>query len=129
MQITAQGTVEDFDEAGFQTNLGAYLGVPPADIRLKVSAASVSVEATITFADASAASSVVVEEMSLDDYEAARAEAKPAGALPKKRMSVDAKDLSIPVLQGKLRLALGQSAKLPKKKPELLALYMRHCDE
>jgi len=79
--------------------------------------------------ESAAASSVVVEEMSLDDYEAARAEAKPAGAPPKKRMSVDAKDLSIPVLQGKLRLALGQSAKLPKKKPELLALYMRHCDE
>ena len=59
MQLTVQGTVEDFDQAGFQASLGAYLGVPPADIRLSVSAASVSVVATITFADASAASSVV----------------------------------------------------------------------
>eukprot|EP00964_Phaeocystis_antarctica_P000159 scaffold90_cov42-Phaeocystis_antarctica.AAC.1 len=59
MQLTAQGTVEDFDQAGFQASLGAHLGVPPADIRLGVSAASVSVVATITFADASVASSVV----------------------------------------------------------------------
>eukprot|EP00964_Phaeocystis_antarctica_P044688 scaffold25688_cov46-Phaeocystis_antarctica.AAC.1 len=59
MQFTVQGTVEDFDQAGFQASLGAHLGVPPADIRLGVSAASVSVVVTITFADASVASSVV----------------------------------------------------------------------
>eukprot|EP00964_Phaeocystis_antarctica_P095687 scaffold62118_cov65-Phaeocystis_antarctica.AAC.1 len=59
MELTAQGTVEDFDQARFQASLGAHLGVPPADIRLRVSAASVSVVATITFVDASVASSVV----------------------------------------------------------------------
>ena len=59
MQLTAQGTVEDFDQARLQASLGAHLGVPPADIRLSVSAASVSVVATITFADASVASSVI----------------------------------------------------------------------
>ena len=59
MQLTAQGTVQDFDQAGFQASLGAYLGVSPADISLDVSAASVNVKATITFADASAASGVV----------------------------------------------------------------------
>ena len=59
MQFTVQGTVEDFDGAGFQESLGAYLGVPPADISLEVSAASVSVKATVTFTDASAASSVL----------------------------------------------------------------------
>ena len=59
MQLAAQGTVEDFDQAGFQASLGAYLRVSPADISLDVSAASVNVKATITFADASAASGVV----------------------------------------------------------------------
>ena len=59
MQLTVQGTVEDFDEASFQSSLGAHLKVSPADISLVVSAASVIVKATITFADASAAGSVV----------------------------------------------------------------------
>ena len=59
MQLVAQGTVEDFDQAGFQASLGAYLGVSPAGISLDVSAASVNVKVTITFADASAARSVV----------------------------------------------------------------------
>ena len=59
MQLAAQGTVEDFDQAGFQASLGAYLRVSPADISLDVSAASVNVKVTITFADTSAARSVV----------------------------------------------------------------------
>ena len=59
MQLTVQGTVEDFDQARFQASLGAYFKVSPADISLDVSAASVNVKATITFADASAAGSVV----------------------------------------------------------------------
>merc|ERR1740117_2323976 len=59
IQLLAQGTVEDFDQAGFQASLGAYLGVSPAGISLDVSAASVNVKVTITFADASAARSVV----------------------------------------------------------------------
>merc|ERR1719149_73114 len=59
MQLAAQGTVEDFDQAGFQASLGAYLRVSPADISLDVSAASVNVKVTITFADSSAARSVV----------------------------------------------------------------------
>lgn len=59
MQLVLQGTVEDFDQAGLQESLGAYLRVSPADISLDVSAASVNVKVTITFADASAARSVV----------------------------------------------------------------------
>jgi hypothetical protein len=59
MQLVLQGTVEDFDQAGLQASLGAYLRVSPADISLDVSAASVNVKVTITFADASAARSVV----------------------------------------------------------------------
>ena len=59
MQLTVQGTVEDFDQARFQGSLGTYLKVSPADISLHVSAASVNVKSTITFADASAAGSVV----------------------------------------------------------------------
>ena len=59
MQLTVQGTVEDFNQARFKSSLGAYVNVSPADISLDVSAASVNVKATITFADASAAGSVV----------------------------------------------------------------------
>ena len=59
MQLAAQGTVEDFDQAGMQASLGAHLRVSPADISLDVSAASVNVKVTITFADTSAARSVV----------------------------------------------------------------------
>ena len=58
MQLTVQGTVEDFDQASFRSSLGAYLKVSPADMSLSVSAASVNVKATIVFADASAAGSV-----------------------------------------------------------------------
>ena len=59
MQLTVQGTVEDFDQARFKSSLGAYLEVAPASISLDVIAASVNVKATIAFADASAAGSVV----------------------------------------------------------------------
>ena len=59
MQLTVQGTVEDFDQPMFQASLGAYLTVSPTDISLVVSAASVNVKVTITFTDASAAGSVV----------------------------------------------------------------------
>ena len=51
-----------------------------------------------------------------------------AEPMKKKRMSVDAAQLSIPVLQGKIKMALGPNAKLPKKKPDLLAMYLKHCE-
>ena len=45
----------------------------------------------------------------------------------KRRSSVEAKDMAVPVLQSKLRTLLGKDAKLPKKKAELLKLYTQHC--
>ena len=59
MQLTVQGTVEDFDQARFKSRLGAYLEVASASISLDVIAARVTAKATIAFADASAAGSVV----------------------------------------------------------------------
>ena len=67
-------------------------------------------------------------EMQMAPPKAPPAAAGGGGAMAKKRMSVDPKDLAVPVLQGKLRIALGQKAKLPRKREDLLALYMVHCD-
>jgi len=51
-------------------------------------------------------------------------ELKPA---PRRRSSVDPKDMSIPVLQAKLKKLMGNpNAKLPRKKADLLALYVKH---
>ena len=68
--------------------------------------------------------------MMVDDEEVAVEVGGAAAAEPikKKRMSVDAAQLSIPVLQGKIKMALGPNAKLPKKKPDLLAMYLKHCE-
>ena len=46
----------------------------------------------------------------------------------KRRSSVGAHELAMPVLQARLRAALGAKYKLPKKKPDLLALYIAHCE-
>ena len=55
--------------------------------------------------------------------------AGPSSAAPKapkaRRLSVDPKDMSVPALQSKLRQALGNDYKLPKKKPDMLKLYMK----
>lgn len=40
---------------------------------------------------------------------------------------VDPSKLSVPVLQSKLRSKLGNAAKLPKKKDELVKLFVQHC--
>ena len=68
--------------------------------------------------------------MMVDDEEVAVEVGGAAAAEPikKKRMSVDAAQLSIPVLQGKIKMALCPNAKLPKKKPDLLAMYLKHCE-
>ena len=56
-------------------------------------------------------------------------EPRPKAMEEKRRSSVGAHELSQPVLQSRLRAKLGPKAKLPKKKPDLLALYLKHCDD
>ena len=46
-----------------------------------------------------------------------------------RRSSVDASQLAQPVLQSRLKAILGPRAKLPRKKAELLALYIKHRDD
>jgi predicted nucleic acid-binding Zn-ribbon protein len=46
----------------------------------------------------------------------------------KRRSSVDPKQLAVPALQAKLKALLGPKAKLPKKKADLLALYLEHAE-
>jgi len=47
----------------------------------------------------------------------------------RRRSSTGAHELAIPVLQSRLRAKLGANAKLPKKKPDLLALYIREIGD
>jgi hypothetical protein len=59
----------------------------------------------------------VVEEEEVEDVAPRKA----------RRSSVDASALAVPALQAKLKAILGPKAKLPRKKPELLALYLQHA--
>ena len=45
--LTLAGTVETFDAASFAENLAASLGVEPATVTLRVTAASIKIIATI----------------------------------------------------------------------------------
>jgi len=71
-------------------------------------------------ADGDASSSVIVTEGEINF--------EPKDKIEKRRSSVGAHELAIPVLQARLRAVLGATAKLPKKKPDLLALYLKECD-
>ena len=73
-------------------------------------------------------SAAVDVAMPMEEEGGAEEEVAVDEAPKKKRMSIDASQLALPVLQGKLRLVLGQKAKLPKNKKDLLALYMQHCE-
>lgn len=55
-------------------------------------------------------------------------EPRAKGPVEKRRSSTTAHDLAVPVLQSRLKAALGPKYKLPKKKPDLLALYIEHCE-
>ena len=69
------------------------------------------------------------EDVMVDDEEVAVEVGGGCGrANQEEAMSVDAAQLSIPVLQGKIKMALGPNAKLPKKKPDLLAMCLKHCE-
>ena len=50
-----------------------------------------------------------------------------AAAAAAAQSPVDPSKLSVPVLQSKLRSKLGNAAKLPKKKDELVKLFVQHC--
>lgn len=66
--MTVAGTVEDFDALAFTEGLAASIGVPAARISLDVSAASVSVVATIRVADAAdaAATAAAIDDAIVD---------------------------------------------------------------
>jgi hypothetical protein len=59
LELTVAGTVESFDRASFTARLASSVGVPPEDITLSVTAASVKVVATILVAGDVSSSSVV----------------------------------------------------------------------
>ena len=70
----------------------------------------------------------ISDDVAMDEAEADEQPEKAKGkAKPARRLSIDAEELSVPALQSKLRAALGNNAKLPRKKPELLALYKKTC--
>lgn len=76
--------------------------------------------------DAAAAVDVAVNDENDDDDEE---EEDPTPRRKARRSSVDASQLAMPVLQARLKALLGPKAKLPKKKADLLALYIKHRND
>ena len=131
-ELESRGLPTDGKKAALVGRLEGGRSSRPASAAANISPPGASAAAASSFAPPPAHDGMSVDDDGSSEVahvtEAAAASGAPADAPKKPRMSIDASKLALPVLQGKLRLVLGANAKLPKKKADLLALYMDTCE-